>query len=159
VKCAASDVVDSSFWGNQMVELYKNVLDVNFLSLPEVHSFVQKPRIETSSMANVSELGAIKSMRAKPTQINEQEEKPQNQLEEKYDKLYTNYMALKKEREELINKLKELEIRESLIKNKENIIRPTYTSDKQQLNQVLIVTGVFLLLGMVFPNILRFLLS
>jgi len=80
------------------------------------------------------------------------------QFEKEYNDLYNKYMIMKKERNDFKTKIEELEIRRDLTQKKDNATKVVATKEGYQLNHLLMVAGIFLLLGMILPHIIRLLL-
>lgn len=166
-ECNPGDIVDAAFWNNETLELYQDVLNVAFEPPVGTHSFVHEPRMMSGSLMNISELDAAKTMKSVAEELVEQRKStdsaanivPNIQQDDKYDKLYREYIELRRERDELKAKLTELEIRYNIMQKNESAVKPPSNNNVVQSNQTLIIAGAFLLLGMIFPKLLRFLID
>lgn len=160
-------MTDSDFWANKEINKFRNVLEVSFQQVVEIPLFSQESQSETQRLEDSVYFDATRSSQSMAKDSGEVEKPveetasatPNTQLEEKYTKLYNEYIGLKSERNELERKLEELKMRKDLTEKKENATKLPAASEGFQLNHMFAVAGVCLLLGMILPKIISVLLA
>lgn len=160
-KCFSEDVIDREFWTSKPNEISKIYFHVDFRQVVEVPAYSQESRTQPKSDIVTSMDGVI-SEPENPIEksIEEVKAAPESdQFEEKYNCLYAKYVNIKKEREELRQKLEETEIRKDLTQKKDNATKGIIPNEGYGLKEVSMIAGVFLLIGMIIPTIIRLLLT
>ena len=161
-------MIDKSFWRNPSLVINKDVFKITFRQVVEVPTFPKETSVNSESDTTVMKrekdsavniLSMTSEMAEEEKSVDEYANNPNDtQFEDKYNHLYNEYISIKKERNELKSKLEESEIRKDLTQKKDNATKVVATKEGYQLNHLLAVAGIFLLVGMILPHIIRLLL-
>lgn len=168
-KCSPEDVIDKDFWTDKSIQISKHYLHVGFRQVVEVSGISQESQNEPTESDVAASMYSVAGEQVEPEKakketmeepIDEAKSAPESsQFEEKYNRLYSEYVNIKKERDELRRKLEETEIRKDLTQKKDNATKSIIPNEGYGIKEVSITAGVFLLIGMILPNIIRLLLT
>jgi len=139
--------------------LNKDVFRTTFRQFVEVPTFPKEVSVNSESDVMVNTMNVADEIIEQENPIKEYANNLNDtQFEKEYNDLYNKYMIMKKERNDFKTKIEELEIRRDLTQKKDNATKVVATKEGYQLNHLLMVAGIFLLLGMILPHIIRLLL-